>query len=240
MPTSERRPREKARMSVNDLALYMVSSDTMKLSIIRRNKFPSNYVVLPYQDAKPWLVNFLTDPGRDKTKLAEGIEHFRHRAADSSLHETKRNDAVLCGRVLESFFGTYGTLGLGQMEFVRTPGKLAPLQIEGVDISIPLDLIAHQSIKGVDHAGGIIFRLTQADESDAAKERRKQQGHYAASLAHLQMVSKKPTAREPAPRLSFSVDVQHQQAFPAKAGASRITNLTSACRMISGIWPTIT
>lgn len=240
MPTtSERKSRDKPRISANDLALYMVSSATMQMSIIERNKYPSKFAILPYQDAKPWIVNFLSDPRRDKTRLAEGIDSFNKKAVDTSLPEGKRDDARLCAAALESFHTAYTALGLGQIEFARPPAKLDPLQIEGVAVSAPLDLIAHQTVKNVDLAGGVILRMTQPTDSEAAKAQREAQGYYAATIAFLQVDSKKPTGREASPRLSMSVDVRQQAAYQARAGSRRIGNLAAACKMINGIWPTI-
>lgn len=62
--------KKEPQIGANDLALYMVSSETAKLSIIRRNKYPSMHVMAPYQDVKRRLVSHLADPARDKTKLA--------------------------------------------------------------------------------------------------------------------------------------------------------------------------
>jgi hypothetical protein len=231
--------RDNARITANDLALYMVSSDTMRLSIIKRNKYPNKYAILPYQDAKPWLANFLADPRRDKTKLADGIAAFRKKAVDPAVSPAKKSDAQLCANVLEAFYEAYGALSLGQIDFVRPPGKLEPLVIEGVQVSAPLDLIAHQTIKGVDLAGGIIFRLTQATDSETAKTQRESQGYYAATIAFLQTTAKRPTAREASARISMSIDVQHRQAYQARVGSRRIANLSAACKMIHGYWPMV-
>ena len=58
--------RVEPQISANDLALYMVSSETSKLSIIRRNKYPSKHPTAQYQDAKRWLSGFLADDARIK------------------------------------------------------------------------------------------------------------------------------------------------------------------------------
>ncbi len=62
--------RKDPQISANDLALYMVSSATAQLSIIRRNKYPSKHVLAPYQDVKRKLISFLVSDLRDKTARA--------------------------------------------------------------------------------------------------------------------------------------------------------------------------
>lgn len=232
-------PHVEPRITANDLALYMVSSDTTRLSIIRRNKYPSRPTVIPYQDAKRWLTKFLADPARDRVILADAVSFFQQRAGDASVSDLKRNDAQLSVKAIESFHLAYNTLGLGRVDFVVPSRRLAPLTIEGVQVSTTLDLVSHLSVKNEDFAGGIIFCLTQPSDSDAGKAKREAQGYFAATLAYLQVADKKPTGRKPLARISFSIDVQHQQAFQARAGSRRISDLSSACRMIASIWPTI-
>lgn len=229
------RARAEPQISANDLALYLVSTDVGKLGIIRRNKYPSKHVVSPYQDCKRWIIRFLVDDARDRTILASGIEYFEQLAEDTSTISSKREDAKRSKIALEALFGAYNALELGKINFRPAP-KLAPLVIKGVKVSTTLDLLTASSGKGIDHQGGVILRLTQADES----ERRDEMGGYTATLAYMQVEDKEPGVGEPLAKICLAIDVQNKARYEARAGASRRrSNIEAACTMIKSIWPSV-
>lgn len=232
---ADARSRAEPQISANDLALYLVSTDVGKLGIIRRNKHQSKHAVSPYQDCKRWITRFLLSDVRDRTILASGIEYFENLAEDPSTITSKREDAKRSKTALDAFFAAYNALELGKIDFRPAP-KLAPLMIKGVKVSTTLDLLTVTPVKGVEHQGGVILRLTQADESD----RRDDMGGYSATLAHMQVEDKRPGRGEPLPRICLSIDVQNRTRYEAKAGASRRrSNIEAACTMIKSIWPTL-
>lgn len=227
------------QISANDLALYMVSSETGKLSIIRRHKYPSKHALLPYQDAKRWLSGFMADDLRDRVKLATAIEHFEQIAADSSYSTSKREDAKRSKLAIEAFFAAYNDLDLGKLLCKAPSDRLAPLMIAGVRVNVTLDLNTCASVKKVDYEGGIIWRLTMPDDGESATSKREEMGHYVASLAYMQVSDKRPLGREPLAKICYCLDVQHKQRFEARAGSRRLNNLDAACRMIASIWPAV-
>lgn len=227
--------RAEPQISANDLALYLVSSDVGKLGIIRRNKYPSKHVVSPYQDCKRWIARFLIDDARDRTILASGIEYFEQLAEDTSTITSKREDAKRSKTALEALFSAYNALELGKMTFRQAP-KLAPLMIKGVKVPTTLDLLTATTTKGVDHQGGAILRLTQADESD----KREEMGGYTATLVYMQVEDKKPGTGDPLAKNCLAIDVQNKARYEARAGASRRrSNIEAACTMIKSIWPSV-
>jgi hypothetical protein len=231
--------RKHPQISANDLALYMVSSATAQLSIIRRHKYPSKHVVVRYQDVKRKLINFLASDSRDKTKIAEGIDYFDQIEKDPAMPVSKVEDARASKAVLESFLGSYNSLDLGKLTFLESPKGVGPLMLAGVRVTTNLDLLVRVPVKGTVHGGGAILRLSQVEDGDAAKDRRERMGDYVATLAYLQVDDKKFDGLATLPRACLSIDVQHQQKFEAKAGSRRITDLTSACKMIATVWPTV-
>lgn len=231
--------RKDPQISANDLALYMVSSATAQLSIIRRNKYPSKHVVSPYQDVKRRLTSFLSSDARDRTTLASAIDYYAQIEGDPSMPTSKVEDARLSKAALEAFFGAYNALDLGKMAFSEPPRGLGPLMISGVKVTTTLDLLTSAQVKGVEHGGGAILRLTRAEDGDAAKDRRDRMGAYVAALVFLQIEDKMPRKLPTLPRICLSIDVQHQKKYEARAGSRRITDLTSACSMISSVWATV-
>lgn len=54
-------------------------------------------------------------------------------------------------------------------------------------VTVTIDLLATATVKGVDHGGGAILRLTRAEDGDTAKERRDRMGEYGAALVFMQI-----------------------------------------------------
>lgn len=233
------RERSHPQISANDLALYMESSESSKLGIIRRNKYPSMHPNKRYQEAKRRLTAFLADDVRDKTKLASAIEYFRQIADDNSYLISKREDARTSAHAIEAFFVAYNTLDLAKLTFRLPEERLDPLVVSGVKVPTTLDLYSLLPVRGVDHHGGVILRLTMAEETDGGRSRREAIGHYAATLAYLQMADKKPFGDEPLARICLQIDVQNQMKCEARAGSRRIKDLESACTMIAHVWPSV-
>lgn len=227
------------QISANDLALYMVSTETGKLSIIRRHKYPSKHVMLPYQNAKRWLSGFMADDLRDKVKLAMAIEHFEQIAGDGSYSISKREDARRSKQAIETFYSAYNEFDLAKLVCKAPPDRLPPLMIAGVKVNVTLDLSTCVTLKKIDYEGGIIWRLTMPDDGESATSKRDEMGHFVAALAYLQVSDKRPLGREPLAKICYCLDVQHRQKFEARAGSRRISNLEAACRMISSIWPSV-
>lgn len=218
----------------------MVSSETTKLAIIRRNRYPSKPPIIPYQDAKGWLVRAWTDPQNKRRILEDAIEHFEYVADDDSVKPLKRNDARLSIDAIRAFRDSLIDFQSNRLTFVPAPRNLSPLVLEGVHVKANFDLISHATIKNKDYEGGIIFRLTKAEEdSILAKHRREEMGHYAATIAFMQVADKTPTGREARNDITYAIDVRCGQAFSARGGTRRMSNLKAACRMISSIWASI-
>lgn len=202
--------RKDPQISANDLALYMVSSATAQLSIIRRNKYPSKHPIRRYQDVKRKLIAFLTSTHRDKTKLAEAIDHYREIEVSPTASPSQLEEARLSRAVVEAFYGAYNALDLGKFNFVGVPKGLGPLMLSGVRVTTSLDLLLRTPVKGVDHGGGAILRLTQAEDGETAKDRRERMGEYVAALVYLQIEDKKPSGLPTLAKICLAIDVQHQ------------------------------
>ncbi len=232
-------PRLTARISVNDLARFMVSSDTARMGIIRRAKFPQKHPVIRYKDVRPVLAAYLSDAGRRVNPLVTAEEMFRQRAGDPASGPLRQDDAQKSIEVLHAV----QTMGnqLKQYDFHASPPYLNKLNLAGVDISIRSDLLVYGETKGKAQIGSAIFRMTQDDaDTDEAKEKRKDMGLYVATLALRQLSEAPPSNREVAARLCMSIDIQHGEVFVApNANARRMNDVENACRMIAAIWPTI-
>jgi hypothetical protein len=78
---------------VNDLALYMVSSDTARVGIIRRAKVPNTSPIIRYRDVRPVLCAYLSDNNRSVNLLVEAEETFNQRSEDPAISSLRQDDA---------------------------------------------------------------------------------------------------------------------------------------------------
>lgn len=233
------RERAEPRISANDLALYMVSSDTARMGIIRRAKFPQTPPIIRYRDARAAICSYLADPVRalDHLTAAEGM--LRQKIDDPATGSLLRDDAEHSIDVLHAVQQMRNQLG--GYDFHAAPAQQSKLQLGGVEVSVRADLLVQGSARGVEQIGSAILRMTMDDAgNDVARERRRNMGLYVATLARLQTDQNIQSNRNPVNRLCMSIDIQHGEVFVAPNSNTRRTNdLENACRMIRAIWPTL-
>ena len=228
--------RSAPRISANELALYMVSSDTARFGIVRRAKAPSKPPIIRYRYARPPICTFLTDPNRRLDPLVAAGEAMRQRADDTSQSSLAQDDARQTIEVLHAIQRMGNTLST--YDFMPAPADQAKLQLGGVEVSVRADMLVHGSTRRQELYGAAILRMTQDDTTtDAARDQRREMGIYVATLARMHAEQNLPSNRTVANRLCMSIDVQHGEVFHAPDAIVRRTNdLESACRMIAAIW----
>jgi len=224
---------------VNDLALYMVSSDTARVSIVRRSKFPQLPPIIRYRDVRPVVCGYLADDMRNVNRLVDAEEMFQQRAEDASVSAMRRDDARNSIEVLHAIQRMANQLG--SYKFSQGPRRQAKLTLGGVEVSIQADLLVSGIIRRQDHTGAAILRLTQDDaDSDRARDRRREMGLYVATIARLHLDQNLSMNVPASNRLCMSIDVQHGEFFRAPdSNSRRMNDLESACRFIAALWPSI-
>lgn len=227
------------RITANDLALFMVSSETARLGIIRRAKFPQVPPIIRYRDVRPVVCAYLSDDTRNVNPLVVAEQMFEQRLNDTSESALRQDDARASIGVIQAVQGMRNALA--SYTFRNAATTQPKLGLSGVDISVRADLTATSPIRGQEHAGAAILRLTQDDAAtDAARSRRREMGLYVATLIRMHVDQNMPTRLPISNRLCISIDIQHGEIFQAPDSNTRRTNdLTSACRIIAAVWPTI-
>ena len=228
------------RISVNDLALYMVSSDTARIGIIRRAKHPPTSPIIRYRDVRGPVCSFLTDSTRSLNHLLDAITTFEQRATDPAVSTLRQDDARQSIEVLHALQRMRNQLA--GLDFVLAPRNQGTLRLAEVEVSARADMLVHgDSRAGVPQIGAAILRLTQDDtETDVARSRRREMGLYVATLARLQADQNLPSAREASNRLCMSIDVQHGEVFQAPdSNTRRMNDLQNACRFIAAMWASV-
>lgn len=208
----------------------MVSSETAKQSIIRRNYDPQPFVVTRYQDARAAIKTYLSDLSRGQNPLNDAIAMFEQRAADPSESDLRQDDARQSIEVLSALRGMDNQLA--RYQFQDAPQSQPKLLLAGVEVSVRSDLLVLGESRGEEQVGGAIFRMTQDDGG-----RRADMGRYVATILRMHLDQNNPTNRTPANRLCMAVDVRHGEVFAAPtSNTRRMNDLEAACRVIHALW----
>lgn len=238
MATAPATRRQSPRISVNDLARFMVSSDTARMGIIRRAREPGKPPIIRYRDARGPICTYLADARRSVNPLVTAERMFEQRAEDASVSTLKQDDARQSIEVLHAVQGMANQLA--SYDFAPAPTRQGKLQIGGVEVSVRADLLVIGHGRGEDQIGAAILRMTQDDAStDEARAKRREMGLYVATLAKQHLERNITTNRTPTNRLCMSIDVQHGEVFVTpNANARRLSDLEAACRVIAALWET--
>ena len=139
----------------------MVSSDTARLGIIKRSKFPKAPPLIRYKDVRPIMISYLSDLSRSMQPLVIAENTFSQRAQDSSQSTLRQDDARQSIEVIRSMQGM--TNQLASIRFSAAPREQPTLSVSGVELAVRLDLFAHGASRGTEQIGGAVLRLTQDD-----------------------------------------------------------------------------
>lgn len=217
--------------------LCMVSSDTARMGIIRRAKFPPTAPIIRYREARTSIASYLASPTRDLNPLNAARAILTQRLEDETSSALARDDAQHSTDALDAIVRMRNQLAA--YDFLLAPQRQDKLNLAGVDVSVRADLIVHGSRGETEQIGAAVLRLTVADAlTDAALTRRRDMGLYVATLARMHTDANLNIGnREPANRLCLSIDVQHGEVFVApNANTRRANDLTNACAFVAAVW----
>lgn len=225
---------KKPRVSVNELAHFMVASETARHGIVRRAREPKHFVVTRYRDVRTTLCSYLTDPNHNTGILDQAETMFVHRTKDPAESDLRRDDAKHSIEVLHAMPSMLKALA--PYEFVSAPQRQKKLTVSGVEVSVRPDLYVLGSNKRI---GSAVLRMTKDDKTTpAAQDKRRQMGLYASTIIMMHMQAHNTQKnRLPAAKLCLAIDVQHGKVFTAPTFyKKRIHDLESACVTIAALW----
>ena len=214
----------------------MVAGETGKLGIIKRAREPKTAATARYDKVREDIRTYFCDMGRTSRTLATLQNKYAAMANDPSLSAWTREDARLSVDVLES---------LGRMEnqvkggtFSLAPAKQKSFIVNGVTVSVFLNLLMTRERAGRTEIGGVLFRLTKADEeTEAAAAKRRAIGSYASTLALMQTQAHHAKSGYPHNQLCASFDIQCEDVHWAPRNyATKAKEMENACRFIAAMW----
>lgn len=235
-PPEHARHHSSPRISANDLARYMVAGETGKLGIIRRARDAKTAVTARYDKVREDIRAYLCDHGRTRRTLATLQNKYQAMADDPSLTAWTREDARLSVDVLASLARMENKIAGAR--FLPAPEKQLPLALNGVTVSVYLNVLMARDRAGAEEVGGVLFRLTKADEeTEAAAAKRREIGAYAATLAYMQTQARHRGKGQPHHQLCASFDIQCEDTHWAPRNyVTRAKAMEDACRFIAAMW----
>lgn len=218
----------------------MVTLGPGRIGIIRRARDSITPPRARYAALRTALRAYLTDPLRRRSVLDTLGTNLEQRMNDSSLSNFARQDAELSRDALSAFLRMERNL-LAGYTFSSAPAKQAPLLIAGVLVSTNLDMLICRERGSRTECGGVLLRLTKADEeeSDSAAGKRRDMGAYAATLVQMQVRATAAPDAVVHHSLCMSVDVQSGDVHPSSRNfVSRAQRIEAECRFIAALWNT--
>lgn len=218
----------------------MIASDLGREGIIRNARWQGTVRVVRYRSARDCIVRFLADKVRALRILAEGRAGFEAILSDPTASAFKQEDARASIVALNNFQRTWNQLGMGGLNFSPAPKRLAPIEMEGVQVGVALDSVVQ--VPNPDRVGGLLLRMSRgnAGETEAAASKRREIGRYAAVLVFLCVSERLSKIGVPSAEHCFSIDAQHGEAHQAPRNYLAINdNMHAACRVIAAMWDSV-
>lgn len=222
------------RLSANQLSEYLTASPGRRKSIVKAAKFPKTVVVAHYDGAWKAIPKFLCDNARPISHLTGAMVELQSKADNPTQKPWVKDDSRLSIEAISTFQKGYNKLGLSAVECRAVTGSLPKLVINGVEISVRLDMTVHKK----DRVGGAVLLFSKSEGS--AKERG-DRGRNSAVLAFLFAKNYLTHLGEIDRKLCLSVDVFGGKSYACPDTFMRkIGNMEDSCEEVVLRWPTIT
>ncbi len=223
------------RISANQLAEYALAAPSRRQTILRNAKFAPAYLVVQYSDARQAIKDYLSDDLRSAGKLFTEVNRLTDvmNSADTAFIQ---NGAALSIEAIKAFreIENQGLIPSTQV-FSSCTARLPPLSLNGVNVSVSIDLIAKNNRSG--KIGGILLQTSKAISSRSWRD---EHSKYVASLVWMLAEEHLHTQGKIERAFCASVDLFSTSWTKAPTNyKTRLQNLEASCNEISMIWDRI-
>jgi hypothetical protein len=236
MAEARYREQKTPKISANELARFMVATDTGREGIIRNARWQGTVRVARYRGARDGLARFLCDRGRSWQIIADARRGFDAILNDPTATPFKHEDARASIVALDTFQRRWNQLPFAGLNF-EAAQKFAPLEMDGVKVGVALDAVVR--LPNPSRVGGVLLRMSRGGdgETENAASKRREIGRNAAVLVFLCVSARMSRTGTPSHEHCFSVDVQHGEAHQAPRNyLAMAENMRAACRTIVDMW----
>lgn len=220
------------RISANQLAEYTLASPTRRQTIIRNARFAPTFLVIRYKDAKQAICDYLSDSTRSPAPLA-AAEQWQRNCSEGVGTPFAQNDAALSAEAIANFRSMIGPNFLKGLTFTTNTSPMPKLEISGVDVSVNLDLVVHNTAKNL--IGGAMIQTSKAV---AAKGWREDHAKSVTSLVWMLSNQHLSDMGKVDRKLCLSIDVFAKKIAVAPTHYVRtLANIEASCAEIAMFWP---
>lgn len=220
--------RDKPRISLNQLAMYLTSDAKKRRRIIEEQKDPQTFRVNWYEYAQDKIVRFVAGGCEDEEILVAEIDRLYAARRNSDYEDTRYNTNA---EALESFRGVYEDLNTDGLLASRGANDARKTSIRGVAIAVRPEILLQGKYRGSDVAGAIklyFSKDTQLTDDSAA---------YITALLYQYMADRGDNECGIRRRHCQVIDVFGQAIYDAPAATKRrVGVIEEACEEIKMWW----
>jgi len=223
-------------MSANQIAEYLSANPANRRRIRTEAKFPAKMITTRYEDARRAVANHLTG---DANALSGTLTSLKRRMDDDGVTDYKKQNCKLSTDAIDGFQGAEAKMDAGSgVTFKSSPLHGTKLNIEGVKVSVALDVVAQKIGKTeAKSVGGVVLVFSK----DAGKAKDVPARCKAvAMLAHEVMKLHVKGGEKCDPTLCMAIDVFNAKIYRAKKQQKHLyASVESSCEEVSILWPSI-
>lgn len=235
-PKKKYRVHDSPRISANQLAEYLLVSPSRRQTILRNAKFAPTYLVVRYNAAKTAVADYLSNDARPSGILADAGADLLAVSKSPTSSPFQKNDAELSIEAIDSFSAIKTNKELIQLSFQKLTNRLPALPLNGVDVSVNLDLIARRQ-KTPPLIGGVVFQTAKATTGASW---RAEHARNVSSLVWMLAEKHLSALGQVDRKLCLTVDFFGKSITPAPTSYKRrLADFEAACLEIGALWPSI-
>ena len=156
---------EPSSISINQLCDFITASDRRKISILKKQKFPSPFMTTRYRIARSCMKNFITN-NFSYSEILKGIERLQSMKCSTDFEENDRKNSI---KALEQFIHIKFPDYFKDKLFTFSKTEQGYILVNDVKIIVSPDIILSWVENGSKCIGGIKFHLSQSNIFDFEK-----------------------------------------------------------------------
>jgi hypothetical protein len=239
------REHHRPRVSAATLAEYLIMTPDQQERLLHDSRFASSFVVSPHAVALNAIRAYCADPRRSKAILDEVKEALNQRSLDKTIRPKQREESRRCIETIHLFESSENAFGI-RAASIESTARYAPMNINGVLVSIQPDLLIKRLVADAEQTGVIFFRPQKAPDPAACRleetkrqrgEHRREMARYMLAMADMMFADLGGLDRE----TSIIADIRlgERIGFSTSDHSARVRRIGAACRQINSLWDDI-
>lgn len=226
MISGKLKSKKNPRISINKLAEYLEANSARRKKIVHDAKYPENYIVTRYKDARDTIKKYIIGGG-DEDIILEKLDQLTEIKPDTDFQE---QDLKLSIEALELFldFDISALVGCEIHEYDENKF----IKVSGVEISVNPDLIVKKKIGKIVNVGSIKIHISKSNPLNSNSQ--KIVGVMLHNYINDYVLKKGEVANE---KLNLSFDIfQNTFEYCPSAIKVRLRQIEAACEEINLWW----